>query len=399
VAAIFLVAIAIRLAAIAHVGFTTLRFGDARAYLAAAETLVRSGRYPAETDYGSFRAPGYPFFLVLATLGDPRRVGAAKVANAALGGMGAVALAGLSALLFRRRGMAVATGLAAALDPSLVYSAADVQSEPLFLLLLVVAAIFLVVCQDRPSSNAGLLAGGALGLAALTRPSALVLVPLLAAAPFFDRRHPRRVRAHLSASALLGLVLALFPWTVRNLVAYRELLPVNDFAGVAIYLGNSDLMARFYDVRTRAEYDAWIRDLGRVSEAKRAELAAAGRTSPSQRLGFYLSKAIQERRGNPAATLPLFAHKTWDWLRPYPHPLFWPAAVVIGVGIYYTALYLLAARGLAVAPRRGAAAFALVVLGVTLISHVLLIVVWRYRVPYWDPVLLLYAPVGLFRRN
>jgi len=55
---------------------------------------------------------------------------------------------------------------------------------------------------------------------------------------------------------------------------------------------------------------------------------------------------------------------------------------------------LLAAVGFATAPRPGVRAFSLAFLAVTLLSHVVLIVVWRYRIPYWDPVLLLYGVFG-----
>ncbi len=390
---LFLLALAVRVAATGVAGFSTTRFGDARAYLAAAETLVKTGRYPRQTDYFSFRAPGYPVFLIAATLGAPRRVPLAKAANAALGGLSALLLAALSARLFRRRGIALGTGLMAALDPALVLMATDIQSEPLFLLLLLAAAFLLLVCVDRPSSNFGLIAGIALALAALTRPSALVLAPFLLA-PLGDRRYPFRVRTHLAASAVLGFVLGLAPWTLRNALVYRQLIPVNDFAGVTLYIGSSDLMARFYGVRTRAEYDAWIRDLGRLTEQKQAELTASGQTSPSQRAWAFLRMTLAERRGKPAATAALLLHKAWDWLRPYPNPLFWPTWVVVPVGLFYAVLYLLTALGLARSPRPGVSFFSVAFLAVTMLTHVLLIVVWRYRVPYWEPVLLLYGVLG-----
>ena len=44
-------------------GFTTVRFGDAPAYLFAATEIARHGRYPISAEPFYFRAPGYPFFL------------------------------------------------------------------------------------------------------------------------------------------------------------------------------------------------------------------------------------------------------------------------------------------------------------------------------------------------
>ncbi|HSP94341.1 MAG TPA: glycosyltransferase family 39 protein, partial [Thermoanaerobaculia bacterium] len=230
--AIFAIALAVRLAAIAVVGFQTLRFGDARAYLFAARELVRTGHYPLATEPFYFRAPGYPVFLVAATLGQPDRIALAKIANAAMGALAAVGLASLSARIFRRRGVALATGAAATIHPGFVFLSTDIQSEPLFLLLLLAAGWLLLVSTDRPSSNLALLAGGVIALAALTRPSALILAPLLAA-PLFDHRHPFRVRSHIAAAALLGFLFTLAPWTLRNAVVYRELVPVNDAGGSA----------------------------------------------------------------------------------------------------------------------------------------------------------------------
>ena len=64
------------------------------------------------------------------------------------------------------------------------------------------------------------------------------------------------------------------------------------------------------------------------------------------------------------------------------------------MGAFYTALTVLAALGLVQAPRPGVRCFSLVFLALTMAAHVALIVVWRYRIPYWDPVLLLYAVPG-----
>jgi hypothetical protein len=43
-------------------------------------------------------------------------------------------------------------------------------------------------------------------------------------------------------------------------------------------------------------------------------------------------------------------------------------------------------------------AFCLAVLVLSMAAHVALQVVWRYRVPYWDPILLLYGTFGAARR-
>jgi 4-amino-4-deoxy-L-arabinose transferase-like glycosyltransferase len=385
--------LAARLAAIAAFGFSTLRFGDARAYLFAAKELVRTGHYPLATEPFYFRAPGYPVFLAAATLGNPDRIALAKIANAVLGALAALVLAGLAAKLFRRRSLAIATGAAAALHPGFIFLSTDVQSEPLFLLLLLGAGWLLLSAADRPSSNLALLAGASLALAALTRPTGLALAPLLAA-PLADRRYPARVRAHIAASALLGFVCALAPWTLRNAAVYREFVPVNDAGGSAFYQGNSDWMVRFYDLKTVEEYRRWSAAMFADLERQTRAVEALAGPSPSAKSRYFVRKALEERRADPSGTARLLAHKVWDWLRPYPSPLFWPPWAVWAVGAVYTAGTLLAAAGFFYAPRPGVRLFALVYLALTMAVHVAVIVVWRYRVAYWDPVLLLYGVFG-----
>jgi hypothetical protein len=382
----------VRLAATAFAGFHSVQFGDARAYLFAARTIASEHRYPLTTDGLFFRPPGYPFFLAAATLGSPDRIALAKTANALLGGVAALLLAAISARIFRRRGVALATGLAAALHPGFVLIATEVQSEALFVTLFLVSGFLLLSAVDRPSSNLAVGAGVFLALAALTRTTALALAVLLFA-PLLDRRYPVRVRSHLCAAAFLGFLLALAPWTLRNALVFHELIVVNDAGGTAFYQGNSNWTIRFYRLRDRAEYDRWISAMARDMDQKNAELVGAS-APPLERSRAFRRMAIAERRTDPAGWAKLFLRKTWDWLRPYPSPLFWPAWVVIGTAAYYSSLFLLAAAGFLRTPRPGIRAFSLALLALTMAVHVAIIVVWRYRIPYWDPVLLLYGVFG-----
>jgi hypothetical protein len=380
----------VRIGATAAAGFQTLRFADSRAYLGAANVLVTTGSYPDRTDALFFRAPGYPVFLAAVTLGHPERIAAAKIAGAASAALVPLLLAALSARLFQSRAVALATGLAAALHPSFVLIAADIQSETVFLPLLLGAAYLLLAATDRPSTSLALGAGLLLATAALVRPTALALAPFLLA-PLRDRRYPLRARAHLAGAAALGFAAALAPWTARNALMFHEFIPVSDSAGSSFFDGNTGWTSRLYAARTRAEFEDLVLQSDRDKRARLAALGPEASASPGRRSSALVRLAVEERRRDPAGTARLYAHKIWQWLRPYPTPLYWPASIVIGIGLLYTALYAAAAAGLATAHRRGAASFCLAVLAVTMASHVALLVLWRYRVPYWDPVLLLYG--------
>ena len=382
-----------RLAAIAALGAARPGFGDAGPYLFAAGEIAQHGRYPDRTEAYFFRAPGYPLFLAAATLGRPDRTALAKSENAVLGAVAALLLALLSARIFRRRAMAVATGLVAAVFPSLVVVSVGIQSEPLFLVLLLAAGLGLLAAADRSSLAAACGAGAALGLAALTRPSALALAPLLAA-PAFDRSAPSRAGRRLAAGAVLSFLAVLAPWTVRNALRFHEFIPVSDAAGVSLYAGNSAWTRSFYAIRSRAEFARWLDAFDRDLKARLGRLEAAGETTPARRSSGFARMALAEARADPAGTLRLLGVKAWQWVKPYPTPWFWPPAVVVGIGLLYAALDVLAAHGLLRASRRGVAVACLAVLAVSMAAHVLLEVVWRYRVPYWDPILLLYGVAG-----
>ena len=397
VAAIFLLALVARLGATAAVGFSTLRFGDASRYLYAATELAQHGRYPDRTEAYFFRPPAYPLFLAAATLGRTECIPAAKIANGVLGALAAVLLALLSARIFRHREIAIASGAAAALHPSFVLLSTDVQSEPLFLLFLLLAGLFLLSASDRPTARLALAAGAMLGLAALTRSSALALAPLLLA-PLLDRRQPRHIGAKLAGAALLGFLLSLAPWTLRNALRFHELLPVSDAGGVSLYAGNSGWTRSFYEVRSREEYVRWLDDFDLDLRARLAHIEANGPVSPGRRSAAFARLATDEIRADPARSLRLFARKAWHWVRPYPTPWYWGPAVVAGIGVLYLLLYVLAVLGLRRSPRRGVAAFCIAVLVVSMLVHVALQVVWRYRIPYWDPILILYGVFGAWRR-
>ncbi|HEY1250053.1 MAG TPA: hypothetical protein VGH97_02625 [Thermoanaerobaculia bacterium] len=397
-----------RLAAASAAGLATPRFGDWDAFVSGARSLVRTGTYPDRTTYFFFEAPGYPFYLAVATLGHPESIARDKVVSAAAGALAAPLLAGLSLALFGSRRIAAATGAAGALLPSLVLFSSDVQSESLFVPLLLGAAALLLSGADRAAAlghgdrgtdkrAAG--SGALLAAAALTRPSALALAPLLLA-PLFDRRFVPGVRRRLALLAAAGLVLALAPWTIRNALHFGELLPVSDGLGATFFDGNSVWANRIYALEDRRD----VAPMNAAMHADRvARLAVLGIVpgteafrSPSKRSWALIHAALDDRRADPAGTRLLYARKLWHWLRPYP-TLFWGWPIVLGATILYLALYAAAGAGMISAARRGAVWFCVAVLATAMIVHLAILVLWRYRVPYWDPILLLYGIPGAAR--
>jgi hypothetical protein len=186
----------------------------------------------------------------------------------------------------------------------------------------------------------------------------------------------------------------------RNAVRYHELILSSDAGGYSLYRGNSAWTRRYYRIRSAAELARWEIDADADARSRLVALEREkGRLlTPHERSAGFARMALDAMDSNPQAAARLFAAKAWQWVRPYPTPWIWPAWIVAGTGTLYLALYALAAAGLVRSPRRGAAAFCIAVVVISMAVHVALEVIWRYRLPYWDPILILYAIYGAARR-
>jgi 4-amino-4-deoxy-L-arabinose transferase-like glycosyltransferase len=109
----------------------------------------------------------------------------------------------------------------AALSPVLVSADSAVMSETLLGLLVVLCALAAYRLRERPSLARAALLGALIGLAALTRGEALLLVVLL-----LPWRRPR-----LAAALVAACVLVLAPWTIRNLSTFDKPILISSNEG------------------------------------------------------------------------------------------------------------------------------------------------------------------------
>ncbi|HEX8155195.1 MAG TPA: hypothetical protein VF698_18830, partial [Thermoanaerobaculia bacterium] len=193
--AVFAVALLVRIAAIEASRPAQLTFGDARDYVAAAESLCSKGVYPERGNLPFFRAPGLPFFIAAVTACEPSRTRVILYALAVCD-----ALTVLVIFLLARSSLAAAA--IAAFHPLFIAGVTDIRSEPLFMLLLTLSILYLLRGQAERS-------GVAVALAALTRPSALLCIPLFA---LFARRR--------GIALVIAATLTLAPWVARNYLRF-----------------------------------------------------------------------------------------------------------------------------------------------------------------------------------
>jgi 4-amino-4-deoxy-L-arabinose transferase-like glycosyltransferase len=253
VAAILIVALALRIAEVQRTNSTYRPINDAGSYLTLASEIAHTGDYSLSHDRGSgaggtigpsaYFAPGYPYFLAAVDLidGDTARRGdvvhPARLAQAVLGTI-TVALIGLVALeLFGATAGLIALAIAA-VYPVGIELAGVLVAENL-LTPLILAAVYAGLRAGRAADTKRALAwiagaGVLTGLATLTHENAVVIALPLIAAVWTGR--PRFTARALAAPALLLVVTALMivPWTIRNEVAMHRFIPVSDETGITL---------------------------------------------------------------------------------------------------------------------------------------------------------------------
>jgi len=218
-AAIAGVGLAIRLVyALAVMGDRPVR-GDGREFHLLANVLADSGRYLQPFLYAyrdraiptTEKPPLYPTILAIPSALGLDSVDAHRVVSCLLGASAIV----LIGLLGKRVGgprVGLIAAAIAAVYPALWMLDASVRSESLYLPLV---ALVLLLAYQVTSWRRALLLGIAIGLAALTRSEALLLVPLLLfAVP--------RPRLKLAAVVVAGCALVVSPWLVRNWITFDQ---------------------------------------------------------------------------------------------------------------------------------------------------------------------------------
>jgi hypothetical protein len=207
-----------------------------------------------------FYPPLYPYFIAFAwrALGS---LPAVLWVQAGLGALLAPAVARVGTVAFGPRAGAAA-GVLAALYPDLVWFATRFWSETLFIVLLWWAIERALAADTSARARTAAAAGFLFGLATLTRELAIYLVPLvvlwllrpreLTEARWQAWLHPPRRRVAAAAALVAACVLTVLPWTVRNAVVFRTVIPVSTMGGLNLWQGNTTLThLEIYDVLAR----------------------------------------------------------------------------------------------------------------------------------------------------
>jgi 4-amino-4-deoxy-L-arabinose transferase-like glycosyltransferase len=179
-------------------------------------------------------APLYPVVLAgLAKLGGTGDV-VQRLTGTVFGAGTIVAVGLLGRRLAGDRAGILAAGIAA-VYPILITADGALMSESLFGLLVAVSLLAAYRLLDAPSIGRALLLGAVVGLAALTRGEAVLLLVLLVI-PIVRRPQGGRI----AAAACAALVIVLTPWTVRNWIVFGRFVAISTDTGAVIGGANCD---------------------------------------------------------------------------------------------------------------------------------------------------------------
>jgi 4-amino-4-deoxy-L-arabinose transferase-like glycosyltransferase len=240
---LFAAAFAVRLALVLalrdpNVGPVGIASADDVEFNNLALRLAHGAGYVGDTGQPtSFRAPGWPlllagFYAVFGT--NPPGV---YVLLCLLGAAGCV-LTYLLAREFIPEAAARLAGVLAAVYLPYAYFSCSFLSEGLFVPQLLLGLLLLVRYLKQPSLLLLILAGLVLGWTALTRPFALLLLPMAWGVLLLESRRRRGLVVPVVLfTAAFAVVIA--PWTVRNHVVHGRFVLIATNGGSTFYGGNN----------------------------------------------------------------------------------------------------------------------------------------------------------------
>lgn len=207
---------------------------DPEEYYRAALHILNGGYH----DTGKWlRPPLYPAFLALMFLIGGIDVSFALLGQAILSGLGVVVFILLGRTIFARRDVALLSGAIAALFVPLASFGSVLFAEALFVMLLVLALALLTRLVTLPDRRIAFVCGIVLGLAALTRAVALYFIPLGVGLLLLVWWVRARSRWTVVVALLLGAILVIGPWTLRNYVVHERFIPVDTNGGISMWYG------------------------------------------------------------------------------------------------------------------------------------------------------------------
>jgi 4-amino-4-deoxy-L-arabinose transferase-like glycosyltransferase len=286
---------------------------DPDGYRLIARNILEQGTFGYDGHLSAYRPPLYPVMLApLMALGsyEPLGIGLLHV----LLGVATVAIVVHVGRLWGLGRYALLAGALVAIDPLLLWQSTLVMTETPAAFFTVLGLWALTAAAQRPSAGRAILAGGALGVAALCRPTYL---PWMASGalvlPWFAEGWTARLRI-LVVYGVAGAA-AIAPWVVRNQIQYGKPIASTTHGGYTLLLGNNPW---FYDYLRRGAWGTlWDgRELDRWWNPQASQATPAEELQSDQRAYQIAHETIRQQPSMFAYACLVRVGRFWS---PLPH--------------------------------------------------------------------------------
>ena len=335
------------------------------------------------------RAPGYP--LVLSLIGGGGAVATStpatvKIVQAFAGASGVWLVGVLAFRLAGARAAKVAAAIAACYPP-LVWISAYALSEVIFfpLGLAIVWLFDRVATSDGRTWPRAIACGVYIGVAVLVRPATVMFLPLAAAWLIWRRRLPS------AAALVLGAVIVVGPWTIRNYRHYGHFVLVATEGGVTFWTGNNPLARGDGDMAANPK----LREASQALKAQHPGVDEEGMEP------IYYRTALAWMRSTPIDWLVLEAKKAFFLVVPIgPSYRLHSNLYFLGSVVPYGLVLPFAIAGIVrLGSRRARTPGLWLLAGSAVATCLMFFPQERFRIPILDPTLIVCAGAAWMSRN
>ncbi len=192
--------------------------------------------------------------------------------------------------LFNRT-VGIISGVVAAFYATLIFYDGELMVESLIVLLDLVLIYLLISSSEKSSLKRWLGCGAIMGLSAIARPNILIFAPFVLVWMLFSFKVKLKSKAILYRWVIfcLGVLLLIFPVTLRNLVVGKDLVLIGWQGGHNFYLGNNPQASGWSVTAAQIDITWW----GGYHDAVRvAQEETKRRLKPSQISRFWYKKGF-----------------------------------------------------------------------------------------------------------
>ena len=285
-------------------------FPDTTIYWGLAAKIVKGEPFEVtfwgDLPHFSLRTPGYPLFLAACQWLFGARALPARLVQSLLGALCVVLVARLVERALPEespsRGWSIPllAAVLTAFDPFVISNSAFLLSEAVFLPLMLLAQwAFAELWTLSPATTRAtrwrpawaLLAGIVTGAAVLVRPSWSLYLPLLLAIWLVVGQGSLKVKLGGSAWVVVGLVLVMAPWWVRNASIHGKFVPSALWMGASLYDGINPQATGASDMNFLNDPEFWPLDEETQDQLLSARALAFARENPGRVAWLAVIKA------------------------------------------------------------------------------------------------------------